>query len=107
MNRRQRRSEWRDRFRRPQPPRPNVSLCIDELRLEGVPSGDRLRVADGLREELRTLLGVHGVPEAWVARRAMDRVGGPELTLNPGTRPQVLGEKLAGAVLNSKPSERR
>ena len=80
--------------------RRDVVVDIDRLVLEGVPAGDRLRVAEAVREELARRLAGDGLPSAWTRDAAS-----LDVTIPSGApaSPEARGATLARAMLDGSP----
>lgn len=75
-----------------------IDLHIEELVLHGFPPGDRNAIADALRGELARLFAEHGVPPSLTAGREMAHADAGAFDLRPGTRADVVGVQIAGAI---------
>ena len=75
-----------------------IDLHIEELVLHGFPPGDRNAIAEALRVELARLLAQHGVPPSLATGGEMPHADAGAFDLRPGTRADVLGAQIAGAI---------
>jgi len=76
-----------------------IEIHVEELHLDGVPSGDRGLIVDAVS---RALTGVvtrpDGVPEARIASRRIGRLGATTAPFAPGTLPEAAGASVARAL---------
>ncbi|MFB3764642.1 MAG: hypothetical protein ACE14P_05275 [Methanotrichaceae archaeon] len=78
--------------------KPDLELYIEELVLEGFEPGDRHKIGDALVTELERLLADGGIPESIGQNIEIDMADGGEVDLEPGSRAETVGFKVAGAV---------
>lgn len=77
---------------------PEIAIHIDELLLSGFAPGARGRIAAALVAELTRLLSEEGVPPALLHSATVDDIDGGAFRLDPGARPETLGNRIAGAI---------
>ena len=114
MNRRQIRAGWRARLRGQQSDRvapfpppavmqaARLSVHIAELHMQSFQRSDALRIADGLKQELSLLLAREGVPQTWLHDSSVDSIKLADLRLRPAGRPQVIAQRLAQALVQTR-----
>lgn len=78
---------------------PDLRLDIGELVLEGFPPGDRPRLVEALRRELARLLGEPGAADALARLPSRDRVSAVRFAASPGDRPELIGVRVARAIV--------
>src|SRR5690606_15851409 len=77
---------------------PSLELRIEQLVLEGVAPGDRYRVADALRAELRRLLGAQGAAANFPASVSERRIDAGTIHIGGGAPADHTGKQIARAV---------
>jgi hypothetical protein len=77
---------------------PSIEFRIDRLLLEGVPPGDRYRIAEAVQRELTRLLMEHEVPASSPSPAHQVRVDAGTIHITSGMRTTVVGEKIAHAI---------
>jgi hypothetical protein len=75
-----------------------ISLHIDELVLHGFGPGDRYAIAAGMQSELTRLLTEQGLPRGMATGATWDRLVVPPVTMEAGTKPDVIGAQVARSV---------
>ena len=93
MNHRQR---VRDRW--PNTTRPSVELTIQELIVEGVEASQRYPLGEAVRSELTRLLKDQGLSPQTQTPRALDKVDGGAISIQPGERGATVGSRVAQAI---------
>jgi hypothetical protein len=78
--------------------RPNVTVQIDSLLLEGFAPGDRHRIGKALQAELLRLLAEEGVPAPLTAGGERPRLDAGQFTVAPSTPAESVGAEVARAV---------
>ena len=76
----------------------NIELNIEELVLYGFVLGDRHRIGEVVEQELTWLLADWGVPQSLERGGEIGHVDGGAFEVAQGSRPQVVGVKVAKAV---------
>jgi len=76
----------------------NIELNIEELVLHGFVPGDRHRIGEAVEQELTRLLADRGVPQSLERGGEIGHVDGGTFDVAQGSRPQVVGAKVAKAV---------
>ncbi|HUW68083.1 MAG TPA: hypothetical protein VMW20_08545 [Candidatus Nanoarchaeia archaeon] len=76
----------------------NIELNIEELVLHGFVPGDRHRIGEAVEQELTRLLADRGVPQSLERGGEIGHVDGGAFEVAQGSRPQVVGAKVAKAV---------
>ncbi len=79
----------------------NVELHIGELILRGLPYAERYRVAAAVEEELKRLLDEAGLPPSLAPGGTVPHVRIDNIRMEAGTKPGVVGEKIAGSIYSS------
>ena len=83
-----------------------ISLHVDRLVLHGLTgSSGAEALGEALRAELHRLLSERGVPEAWLAAGAVERLDAGEIALRDGRSVASLAPALARAALSTVPGE--
>lgn len=77
-------------------PRPNIELQIDELVLDGIPYGQRLRVAAAIEQELSRLLTESST--GMNAKSADCRLSVPVIEVSGQSSAEVIGRQVARSV---------
>ncbi len=76
----------------------NVELRIEELVLHGFPPGDSRRICDAVEYELSRLFAERGVPHSLIQGSEVAHLDGGEFEMAQGTRPAVIGGRVAQTV---------
>jgi len=78
--------------------RTSVQVRIGELVLDGFPSADRFRIAEGVKRELTRLIGKQGSGRLAVPRANAAVVDAGAFPVGPGANPAAIGGRVAQAV---------
>lgn len=78
--------------------RPDVTVHVDTLVLDGVAPGDRARVADGVARELGRLLASGSLPGTGRRPRHIGRLSGAAIALPVAAAPEHVGARIAASV---------
>jgi hypothetical protein len=76
----------------------SVDLQIDELVLYGFAHGDRYRIARAIETELTRLIAEKGIPPAFMQNADRPSLHAGPIDIESGTRPDVVGSRVARAV---------
>ena len=82
---------------RRRPPRA-IDLHIQELVLDGFPSGDQYTIREAMERELGRLLSTLGLPSPDASIRTLDAIDAGSFRLPPGSRPSVVGQEIGLTV---------
>jgi len=75
-----------------------VKVKIEELALEGLPAADRHRIGGAVKSELARLLAERGLPPGLVGGERISKLDGGRIEMRQGERPEVVGQRVGGAV---------
>lgn len=80
-----------------------ITVTIDRLILDGlsVPQGERQALREAVAAELGRLLSEQGLSADWLEGRAVPRLQAGSLDWQAGTGPQLMGQRIAQAVVPS------
>lgn len=78
--------------------KPDIELHIEEMVLHGFRPGDRQAIAGAVQTELRRLLGEHGLSPALAKGIEATRVDGGAFNAKANSKPETIGEKVAGSI---------
>ena len=127
MSRRQTRAAWRARLRQQEPTRvaprtaprtapsttptasapARISLHIAELHMQSFGRSDAMRIADGLKQELSSLLAREGAPQPWLRNSRVESMKLSDIRLRAASKPQTISQHLAQALMRGKTNEGR
>lgn len=85
----------------PHTARPDLTLHIDALRLEGFPPAQQTAIAAAIERELGRLLAERGLPAAWqdgAAHGHIPHLDGGSFTGAADATPHAIGAQIASAV---------
>jgi hypothetical protein len=78
--------------------KPDIHFHIDELILDGFPSGDRHCIGEALQRELTRLFIEGRMPPALAQSAKIDRLNGGTFQMTATPKPETTGAQVAGAV---------
>jgi hypothetical protein len=78
--------------------KPDIHFHIEELILDGFPSGDRHRISAAMQGELARLFAERQTPAGLTNDRVITRLDAGSFQTNAASRPEATGSQVANAV---------
>jgi hypothetical protein len=75
-----------------------VNIYINELVIEGFPTGDKHKMAESLQKELRELFQERGLPQVIQTSKKLDSIKVDSFPISPNTSMSKIGQRSAKTI---------